>query len=278
MSVGKEIAKEIDRRYAAARNRKRNRRHLGASMIGKPCGRAVYYSWRWFYSGQHTGRLHRLWDRGHSEEPKFIELLSSVDIKVIDRNPDTDEQFQFAAHSGHFGGSCDGWIVPYVGDLDLPEGVGLFEAKTYNDKRFKLVEAKGVLSSDPTYYNQMQVYMKAFNLSWGLFCAVNKNDDSLYFEVIHYREEIAEAYWDRAEKIVEAQSPPARISEDASWWQCKMCDFREICHKGKTPQKNCRTCVYSTAHDDGQFYCHRYMNIIPAEFEEQGCDAWDAIK
>lgn len=277
MSVGKEIVKEIDRQFAASRNRKRGRRHLGASMIGKPCARAVYYSWRWFYSTSHTGRLHRLWARGHDEEAKMVSLLASVGIKILEVNPDTGEQFAFSTHRGHFGGSCDGWIVPNTGTFGLPPEPGLFEAKTYNDKRFKALESKGVLTSDPVYYNQMQTYMKAFGLSWALFMAVNKNDDSLYIEIIHYRSEIADAYWDRAEKIVAATTPPTRISNDASWWTCKMCDFREVCHKGAAPQKNCRTCIYSEAADDGQFFCSRYMQIIPAEFEEQGCDVWDPI-
>lgn len=283
MSVGKEIVKEIDRQFAASRNRKRGRRHLGASMIGKSCARAIYYSWRWFYSTSHTGRLHRLWARGHDEEARLTALLASVGIKVLAVNPDTDEQFVFSAHMGHFGGSCDGWIVPFVAEsgtdvkFSLPDGVGLFEAKTYNDKRFKALEAKGVLTSDPTYYNQMQTYMKAFGLPWALFIAVNKNDDTLYIEIVHYRPEIAEAYWDRAEKIVNATCPPTRVSNDASWWICKMCDFREICHKGETPQKNCRTCVYSEAVEDGKFRCRQFMSIIPEDFEEHGCDQWEPI-
>lgn len=286
MTVGKEIVKQIDGRVAATENRERGRRHLGASSIGSPCPRAVYYSWRWFYQVHHGGRLLRLWARGHREEDNLIGLLGRVGIKVLDRNPDTGEQFKFSAHMGHFGGSCDGWIVPFTPfeyepghylEFDLPAGIGLFEAKTYNDKRFKTLSTGGVLSTAPEYYNQMQIYMKAFGLAWALFLAVNKNDDTLYAEVIHYREEIAEAYFDRAAKIIEAKAPPKRITEDPSWFKCKMCDFREVCHKGATPQKNCRTCVFSRATEGATFTCDRFCQVIPFEFEPQGCSEWVPI-
>lgn len=276
---GKDIVKAIDGMVAAERNRKRNRRHLGASMAGSPCGRAIFYSWRWFYSVQHGGRLHRLWERGHLEEARFIEYLAEVKIEIIDRDPITGDQFRFSGHLGHYGGSCDGKILEgSPAELGLPPGEGLFEAKTYNDKRFKTLTSKGLLSADPTYYNQMQLYMKAFGLLWGLFIAVNKNDEELYIEIVHYKAEVAEAYDDRTGAIIAARFPPNRISEDPSWFKCKMCDFREICHKGVTPQKNCRTCIYSVAVADGRFMCEQFRQIIPLDFEAVGCDAWDAIK
>lgn len=333
MSTGKQIIARIDKAVADKFNKvSKNRRHLGASVIGKDCARAIYYSWRWFYIGKHIGRLHRLWQRGHEEEFRFAEYLRlagytvrdykerlmyhdasdcyltvdwdaapsqagdeaddriwlecidvSEDRMHIERCQARDkgkpkeehvlQQYGFKAHMGHFGGNDDGRIS----GPDLPDGWGLLEEKTYNDKRFKVLVAKGVEKSDPGYYNQMQTYMKAHDLLWGMFIAVNKNDDELHVEVIIRKPETGEAYWDRADRIIQATQPPQRISEDASWFKCKFCDFREICHKGKEPAKNCRTCNYSVAAADGRFYCNLYHNLIPKEYEPQGCDKWDPI-
>lgn len=325
MIDGSKIVARIDKAVADKENKKgKNRRHLGGSVIGKPCARAIYYGWRWFYIGTHTGRLFRLWNRGHLEEFRFAEYLRAAGYEVRDyrerllyhsgsdayvtidwddnashlwiecddvsesrwhiercqardkhlpKDEQTLQQYGFKAHRGHFAGNDDG----RVRGPDLPEGWGLLEEKTYNDKRFKLLAAKGVLSSDITYYNQMQTYMKQHGLKWALFLAVNKNDEHLHAEIIYYKEEVGEAYHDRAEKIIDATAPPARISNDPSWFVCKMCDYREICHKDKVPAKNCRSCQYSVAADDCRFYCNLYHNLIPIEFESQGCDSWEPI-
>lgn len=322
MSAGKELVKRIDAAVAEKFNKpKKGRRHLGGSVIGKDCARQIWYGWRWFHITKHGGRLHRLWQRGHEEEFRFVEYLRLAGYEVRDYTKrlmyhdasdayitidwdDTTEstwaecidvsedrvhiercqsreeqlpkdermlqQWGFKAHRDHFAGNDDG----RVRGPDLPEGWGLLECKTYNDKRFKILAAKGVLSSDLGYYNQMQTYMKQHNLKWALFIAVNKNDDELHAEVVYYREEIAEAYYDRAEKLIECREAPARISNDPSWFKCKMCDYREICHKGAAPMKNCRTCVFSQATDGGRFYCNQFMNVIPEEFEPLGCNEW----
>lgn len=331
--MSQDIVALIDKSVADRENKKgKNRRHLGGSVIGKPCARAIYYGWRWFHIGNHTGRLFRLWNRGHLEEFRFAEYLRGAGYEVRDysqrlmyhsgsdayitidwdakpsyhgneaddqiwaecddvsesrwhiercqardKHKPKDEhilqQYGFKAHRGHFAGNDDGRIR---GPL-CPDGWGLLEEKTYNEKRFNTLIAKGVLTSDITYYNQMQTYMGRHGLKWAFFIAVCKNDERLYVEIIHYKQEVADSYFDRAGKIIEAVAPPPRISQDPSWFVCKMCDYREICHKDKVPAKNCRTCVYSVAADDCRFYCNLYHNLIPIEFEAKGCDSWEPI-
>lgn len=58
------------------------RRHLGGSMIGEKCERALYYNFRWFKRPDFDGRILRLFDRGHSEEFKNVALLRSIGIEV----------------------------------------------------------------------------------------------------------------------------------------------------------------------------------------------------
>jgi hypothetical protein len=45
------------------------RLHLGASLIGKPCERSLWYDFRWTTVAQHPGRLLRLFETGQLEEP-----------------------------------------------------------------------------------------------------------------------------------------------------------------------------------------------------------------
>lgn len=208
------------------------------------------------------------------------------------------KQITFADHDGHFGGSCDGMV--HGMELLIPDwsysGPGLAEYKTHGEKSFidiagKLEDwrkhvanpkkhpftGKGVVSSKIEHYVQMQIYMHYFKLEWALYVAVNKNTDDIYMEIVHYKEEVAMAYVDRAKAIIPAMQPPARITEDPAWWECKFCDFREVCHHNKIPQKSCRSCINARPDREGTWYCDHYHQTIPKDFMVKGCDTWEPI-
>lgn len=184
-------------------------------------------------------------------------------------------QWGFADHDRHFAGSSDGKLR---GPSSLvPDGWGGAEFKTHNDKSFADLVKKGVLSSKPVHWVQMQIYVHYLELPWCLYVAVNKNDDSIYTEIVHYKPEVAGPYVDRADSILKAKQPPSRLTEDPSWFECKFCDFREICHYSETPMKSCRTCGFSRPDEQGSWYCEKYHSLIPRDFERVGCDQWDPI-
>lgn len=174
----------------------------------------------------------------------------------------------------HFGGSCDGKIR----GPGLPEGWGLLEEKTHNDKSFKALSEKGVLTSKPGHWVQMQIYMHYLGLEWALYLAVNKNDDSLYDEVVPYRPEVAGQYVDTAKRVIESVDAPKRLTEDPSWFECKFCAFREICHYDESPMKNCRSCAFSRPVEDGKWFCSKYYQQLPEDFIPKGCDEWAGVK
>jgi hypothetical protein len=60
----------------------------------------------------------------------------------------------------------------------------------------------------------MQMYMRAYQLSAGLYLAVCKDDDRVYGEVIALDEATSNAFSDRARSIIFATEPPARIKDD----------------------------------------------------------------
>ena len=293
------------------------RGHLGASQIGHRCARQAWYGFHWAYRGQHLGRMMRLFDRGREEEVRVIRWLRAAGYEVRDfserlcYHPGSDsytclpwdqplpegpdylddvsddpfhirratergdgpKQWGFVTHGGHFSGSNDGKIRgPH-----LPEGWGGVEFKTMNDKSFKDVSAKGVLSSKPVYWVQMQIYMRMLELDWCLFISVNKNDDEIYYEIVYLKPEMADQYIELARKIVFAKDAPPRLTDDPSWFECRYCDFREICHYEKPPHKNCRTCVFAATQEEGGWYCSKWHGVIPLDFQLVGCDNWEPI-
>lgn len=221
---------------------------------------------------------------------------SAAHIALAEEEGCGPKQITFSDHMGHFGGSGDGMVLPVDVGIELPDGPGLAEYKTAGEKAFidlagkledwrKHVTApvknpftgKGVLSSKIEHYVQMQIYMRYFGLKWALYMVVCKNTDDLYIEVIHYKPEVAEAYADRAGQIIKAQHPPARITNDPSWWECRFCDFREVCHHGAAMAKNCRSCISARPIEGAVWTCDKFHQPIPKDFMPQGCDAWEAI-
>jgi hypothetical protein len=243
------------------------RSHLGASLIGRKCGRELWYSFRWATKRRFEGRLLRLFNRGHMEEPRFIAMLQSMGCRVW-QHDQQGKQFRANGHRGHFGGSADGVIM---GIPEMPTVAILGEFKTHNDQSFRNVEQAGVLTGKWEHFVQMQIYMGALALPWGLYCAVNKDSDELHIELVQYDPAVDARFNDRASKIIDSYQAPIRISKTPTWYECKFCDHRDVCHGGAAPERNCRTCAHAQPIDGGVWRCARFDVPIPKATQLTGC-------
>lgn len=262
------------------------RSHLGASGIGKDCGRAIWYGFHWVGKNlpaneaefEKAARMQRLWNRGHLEEARFIALLLMIGVRVIQQD-ENGKQLRFFDHNGHYAGSMDGKGVNIP---DVPEGeIALLEFKTYNEKRFKDLVSNGVKYSDDTYYVQCQQYMGKHKLRFTLFMAVNKNDEELHAEILEFDPVVYERFRDRAGKLIAAPAPPLKIQNASpGYWKCQWCDFSRVCHLGQVVDKNCRTCAFADPvpkvgeDGKGQWHCRKHKKTIPLELQKTGCDAY----
>src|SRR5665213_1060398 len=73
----------------------KHREHLGASIIGEECSRLLWYSFRWVKSPDFSGRMRRLFNRGHNEEEKIIHILFKLGFFVKEIDPETNKQYKF---------------------------------------------------------------------------------------------------------------------------------------------------------------------------------------
>lgn len=245
------------------------RGYLGASQLGGPCSRALWYGFRWAAEPQFPPRVLRLFERGNREEEVFEQLLRDAGVPFWSRDPATNKQFVITFPNKHVGGHCDGWGQ----DLpDLEPGVKFIgEWKTHNDKSFKDLVKVGVLKSKPVHEAQCQLYMSRLKMEWALYGAVNKNDDHLHLELIPYDAQRAQYYLDRADLIVAAGSQPERISENPGWYECKWCDFYNVCHKGQRMDTNCRTCQHVHPLVDGGWWCGLHDKELNILEQQAGC-------
>lgn len=252
------------------------RTHLGASVIGGECGRAIWYGFRWATVPKFKGRILRLFNRGHLEEGRFIAALLTIGVQIYQQD-ENGKQFRISDVGGHFGGSGDGVAV---GIPDLPPGTPcLLEFKTHNDKSFQKLVKEGVRSAKFEHYVQMNIYMRKMGLPVALYGAVNKNDDDFYFEIVTLDTATADQFSDRARQIILLKEAPARISESPGWFACSWCDHKPVCHLKAAPARNCRTCKHSEARDDGNWHCtlQGFEQVIPKELQLTGCSHYEVF-
>lgn len=239
------------------------RSHMGASGIGKDCARAVWYSFRWATQVSHSGRMLRLFNRGHLEEARFIAMLLTIGCEVYQQDAN-GKQFRISEAGGHFGGSGDGVVV---GLPDLAPGTpALSEFKTHNTKSFAKLAEDGVRVAKFEHYVQMQVYMRKMGLGVALYLAVNKDTDELYGEIVPLDMETADRFLNRGVSMVFMRSPPEQLKNASpGWFGCKFCDHKPVCLLGAEPPKNCRTCIHSEPRQDGSWWCEskdRQMTML----------------
>ena len=299
-----------------------HRSHLGGSVIGKSCSRDLWYGFRWVQTVRFDGRMHRLFQRGHFEEPRFVSYLEGIgcDVTVFDKvllfHPESDSYFydnprnirdplvevvednpaheyeatkrgiyldkgkrqiQISGCDGHFGGSL--YII-----LSLPKRYGidqdvLFigEYKTQGTQKFAKLQNNGVQIDKHQHYCQQSIYGYKLNIKYSVYISVNKNTDDLHLEVIKLDYVLAKELEAKAERIIFNNTPPAKISASPDYFECKWCDFRQICWFNKEAERNCRSCTRSSAVKEGQWYCDWFQSIIPKKFIRQGCGEWVSL-
>ena len=262
------------------------RQYLGTSYIGHPCERYLWLSFRWAARPKFDGRMYRLFNRGHREESTVIEELRGIGCEVSDTQPN-GKQWGFSDLGGHFRGHMDGAVTktPYA-----EKTWAVLEVKTFNAKTFKELQAKGVKVVKPQHYAQMQIYMEQMQLERAMYYAVCKDDDQIHTEWLHFNPDEVQPLMNRAKRVITSVEPPLRLSNDASWFECKWCDMHSICHGTAAPIAGCRTCAHATAEldGDGRWSCadnqtavlthngqrqgcgsHRYIPILLEKFAEQ---------
>jgi hypothetical protein len=245
------------------------RLHLGGSMLGHPCDRWLWLSFRWAVREKFPGRIRRLFRRGRNEEEIVVADLKAIGLDI----GETGDSQRFLNLDQHVGGSVDGII-----ESGVPGAIKtrhILEIKTHNKKSFDDLEKKGIKDSKPMHWAQMQIYMRGTEIDRALYVAVCKDDDRLYTERVKYDEEAAGNLLDRGHRIAITERIPVPISTDTSWYQCKFCAAHSFCHKRQLTQEvNCRTCAHTTPESDGTWSCARWeSNNIPGDFQKVGCDS-----
>lgn len=219
----------------------KERTHLGASVIGKECTRAVALSYRKASpDAAVNGRMVRLFNRGHMEEARLAACLqvAGFQLKLISKGGG-----QISYKTGDLQGSVDGVIRLQDGDL------AVLEFKTMNRKAWDKLEKDGRIK--PEHLAQMQCGMHGLGLKKALYLASCKDTDAIQVYLVAYDGEPTELL-NLATDITHGLIPPKLVDTD---FRCKFCDHKAFCHEGVGPIASCRTCVHASFNGNGVTTC-----------------------
>src|SRR5882757_6553771 len=178
-----QIKNDIDS-YCIQKYKNENRTHLGASELGKPCSRMLYYKFHWMKKPDFDGRMLRLFNVGHEAEPRFIDYLRGIGFEVKEFAED-GKQFRISGVMGHYGGSLDGMCKAPARYQIFEDLIFLNEFKTNGTgAAFNKVSELHLAKTKPEHFAQMCQYGFHYKLKYGLYLIENKNDSSITIKIV----------------------------------------------------------------------------------------------
>lgn len=221
----------IDALYEAMPFEKRD--YLGASYLGEDCARKVWYKYNGYPSLNKSANVRYAIEDGHRTEDLMADRLRMIEGVHLWTHDNNGKQFGF--EDGALRGHCDGVIK---GLLQAPKTPHIWEHKTKKQSEFnrlkKLILQHGEKAAlkkwDETYYGQAQILMHGMKIKRHyLTVSLPGGRETISCRTNYELDEGLKLY-DRAQKIIMAESEPPRISDCDTFFKCRLCDFRETCH------------------------------------------------
>jgi hypothetical protein len=253
------------------------RQYLGASAIGESCERKLWLNFRWAKKGFiEAAGIRRIEDghRGEKVLADWLRLIPGVDLST-EKEPGV--QHSFEDFGGHFRGNCDGLIT---GLIQSPKKLHVWECKIVNEQKHKKLyslkvskgEDNALREWDPIYYAQAQIYMHYFKAERHYLTAGSPGVRDLVSVRTPYVQADAEKFINKAKRIIFANRPPSKISNDPAWYECKFCSFHGMCHNSELPKdRSCRTCMHSTPTPEGTWKCEKHDHLLTKDMQVKGC-------
>lgn len=208
------------------------RAYLGGSRLGEPCSRLLCYELMGVPADEgreFTGRTLRIFEVGHRFEAMMADWLTQAGfgLRIAKRD---GSQFGFSIAGGKIAGHIDG-VITDGPVLEVPYPIG-WEHKSLGDKGWSKIANHGLRLGNETYFGQVQIYMAYMDLPAFLFTAINKNDESIYAEIVRFDPAAAQALSDKAVTIVRAVERGellSRIASQRDFYKCRMCNHQDRC-------------------------------------------------
>ena len=231
--VSDKINKAIDKGMVTVNKKEPARKYLGASLLGRACGRQIQYMWKNISpdKGRHLdGKILRIFRLGDKYEDAAIEWFEKAGFKLKTEDKD-GKQIGFTAVDDKVKGHIDGILKDGPTDIKYPR---IWECKSMNNKKYSYFQQCGVQSSHSQYYSQVQIYMHMLDIKKNpaILTGVNKENGDMHHEEIIYNEQHAQSLIEKAKEIVkktEEHKYMPRFTTNKLHFECKYCSWQDRC-------------------------------------------------
>ncbi len=216
------MLKEIIDKFYLERQRDREQRHFYVTDAGR-CARSVFFKFKNAPRKEMEANILRLFDHGdHIHKLIMKPLLSARDIHVVASEVDIPPQELISGRA----------------DAIVSDGQELFvlDIKSINSMIFKTL-------TEPKEENviQIQLYLHYFQIPKGILLYVNKDTQDLKEFLVAYNKTHVEtllANLGHLKKQIDSNIVPARMPSYPVDWQCRYCQFKEVCMAGEDSEMN----------------------------------------
>lgn len=284
MSVNLSIDPTVAKLYTSTERKQDStpRNYLGMSSMGEPCDRKLWHDFRQAKPSHFPAKTLFAFADGH-----YSELITSERIKAIDGvtlivENDQGEQIGYVDFGGHFRGHMDGQML---GVLGAPNKWHVWEHKCSADKTYKrfiksletLPEKEVLEAWNLKYYAQAQLYMHYSKIDRHYLTVAQAGSREYQAARTDYHKATAERLSERAGDIIASDKPPEKITLKTDSFECRFCDYKEMCHGTALPAPHCRNCIFSYPVVDGsdraQWNCQRFSRPLEKQEMHNKCAA-----
>ncbi|MBM3257729.1 MAG: Dna2/Cas4 domain-containing protein [Candidatus Nealsonbacteria bacterium] len=205
--------KDIIDKFYLDRQKDKEQHHFYITDAGK-CGRALFFKFKNIPRKEMEANILRLFDHGdHIHQLIMKPLLSTREIHVVAAEVNIPPQELISGRA----------------DAIISDGKELYvlDIKSMNSMIFnKLDEPK------EENIDQIQLYLHYFKIPKGVLLYVNKDNQQLKDFVVQYDKKRALLLLDTlkdVKKKIDKNIIPDRLADYPDNWQCRYCQFREVC-------------------------------------------------
>lgn len=216
------MLREIIDKFYLDKQKYKEQTSFYVSEAGK-CPRQIFFKFKNVPRKEMEAHILRLFDRGDQIHQLIMApLLSTRDIQVVASEIDIPPQELFR-----------GRIDAIVSDK---KELYVLDIKSMNSMIFKTL-------TEPKQENiaQIQLYLHYLEIPKGILLYVNKDSQELKEFLVNYDLNIVKPILNKftdLKKKLDSNTVPSRIAAYPIDWQCKYCQFREVCDMGEEGDMN----------------------------------------
>lgn len=214
------MLKEVIDKFYLDGQKNKEQHHFYVSQAGK-CPRQIFFKFKNAPAEKMDARILRIYEKGEYLHRNIVSILIRLGIVVASEiNIPSQEMISGRADV----------IVSLNGELYL------VDIKSMNSMVFRnLTEPK------EENVSQLQLYLHYFKIKKGILFYIDKDKQDIKEFIIDYNPTLAQSILDgftSLKKKIENNIIPSRLPDYPDDWECKYCQFKEICIMGAPGEMN----------------------------------------